>query len=271
MSYYEQTMVSQNAEHSFLKQYETIEERLVTEILKPTIHSLPKIDKYLSKKIDLEKVYKYGNNAIHHAAKLGRRRVLEMLVKAGSDPAMTNYIGQTPLMIASRGTTRKHSSCVKFLLTLSTNSCNVNAIDHEGRTALRQAILGSNVKSVDLLLKHGSDLSWDEHTVLCSHYKSEPIAPAFARSLSLNQRKVVQKLPKAIRKMISANEKIVLLLQSHLKGKEDDTDSVSLSRKKDRNRKKIVESVTSTDELCCSTSIDKKTKKKRKQYRFVKD
>ena len=190
-----------------LMKYDTIEERLLTEILKPTHNSLSKIENYLSQKIDINKTERNGNNALHHAAKLGRIRVLESIVKAGGDPTKTNHSGQTALIIASKGTKRRHSACVKFLIQ---NGCNVNTTDHEGRPALRQAILASNAKSVDLLLRFGNDLSWDEHSKLCSNESTESIALIFASTIHLSQPSIMNGLPQRIRNMVvtSSNEKI---------------------------------------------------------------
>ncbi len=168
-----------------------VEDRLLTEILKPSFRSLTKIETYLSQNnIDPNKGSRYGNNAIHHAAKVGNIAVLRMLVDAGGDPRTLNHVGASPLIIASRGVERGHSSCVKYLLELDDSyGIDVNAIDNEGRTALRQAILSSNVRSVELLLQHGSHLSWDEHDTFSSSknknpYDDEPIAFRFASWLS---------------------------------------------------------------------------------------
>ena len=64
----------------------------------------------------------------------------------------TNHSGQeTVLFITSKERKRGHNSAyVKFLIK---NGCNVNSTDHgEGRPALRQTILTSHAKLVDLLL-----------------------------------------------------------------------------------------------------------------------
>ena len=116
MSHYERVFMN----------YNTGEDRLMTEILKPTINSLSKIEKYMSENINSNRAERYGNNALHHAAKLGRIRVLKLLVKAGGDATKTNHSGQSTLIIASRGTKRGHCSCVKFLLQ---HGCDVNVID----------------------------------------------------------------------------------------------------------------------------------------------
>ena len=204
-----------------LMKYDMIEERLLTEILKPTHKSLSKIKSYLTQNIDINKAERYGNNALHHAAKLGRRSVLEMLVKAGGDPTKTNHSGQTALIIASNGTKRGHSSCVKFLIQ---NGCNVNSTDHEGRTALRQAILASNVKSVDLLLQFGSDLSWEEHSKLCSNENNNSVAFIFASSINVSQPGVMNHLPQKLRNMVSPNEKIKSLIYSKIHEELDEVD-----------------------------------------------
>ena len=239
-----------------VEQLLSIEDRLLTEILKPTINSLSKIERYVScqqsscqqhqgqhSRVDPNKALRHGNDAIHHAAKMGRKRVLEILIKTGcGDPTRTNHTGQTALMIAARGTKRGHSSCVKFLLSLDGNNgngdgngdgngcCDVNAIDHIGRTALRQAILSANLKSVELLLENGSDLSWDEHNNHMVHGrgrqedKSVHIALAFAMSVSLKHEKVMSRPNILIRKFFSSNNKIMSLLQAKLET-EDDTSS----------------------------------------------
>lgn len=214
-----------------LRRYETSEERLLSEIEK-RYTCLSKIKRLLAQKIDPNKLERYGNNnSLHHAAKLGKVSVLKLLVEAGGDPTNTNHTGQTALIIASRGTTRGHTSCVEYLLN---HGCDVNAVDLEGRTPLRQAILASNLKSVELLLQFGSILSWNEHTKLNSEFASHlPVAITFAYSLRSSQ---VKRIPRIIRKLFSSNERIISII--HSKMKEDALyeyyeDSSSLSSKSD--------------------------------------
>lgn len=195
-----------------LKVRESLEgELLVMEILKPSYNSLSKITRLLqSKKVDPNKDYVYGNNAVHHAAKKGKKRVLELLVKAGGNCLKTNHSGQSALMIASRGTKRKHSLCVEYLLKL--NHSNIDAIDHEGRTSLRQAILAANVRSVELLLFYGCAMSWEEHRLLYSNDHSQPMALKMTRQLN--------KDVGMLRKVFNPYEKILSLLTSKIEGDE---------------------------------------------------
>lgn len=191
--------------------------KLITEILKPSYNSISKIESLLSTHdIDPNQAYIYGNNAIHHAAKLGKRRILQILIKEGCDATKTNKSGQTALMIASRGTKRKHTLCVEYLL--SVNRWNINAIDHEGRTALRQAILAANVKSVELLLNHGSSMSWDEHRMLCRNDRSQPTAITMTLKVKENVKvcKSLSLLPEQIRKVFDPYDKILFLLYSKI-------------------------------------------------------
>ncbi len=193
-----------------LKKLDSLEERLLTEILTPSFNSISNINKILSQNIDPNIAERFGNNSIHHAAKLGQARVLELLVEAGGDPTKANHTGQTALIIASRGATRGHSLCVEYLLR---SGCDVNAIDYEGRISLRQAILASNVRSVELLLQFGSDLSWDEHLKIDS---GEAVAIQFAWLCASYQPKIFNKLPERMRKIFAPHEKIIGILKASI-------------------------------------------------------
>ena len=212
-------MTLSDSNHS---QHELLGCKLITEILKPSYNnSISKIESLLSKhNIDPNLTYLYGNNAIHHAAKLGKRRALQILIKEGDgDVTKTNKSGQTALMIASRGTKRRHTLCVEYLLAV--NRWNINAIDHEGRTALRQAILAANVKSVELLLNHGSSMSWedDHRMLLCRNDQFQPTAITMTLELKKNVKvfcNSLSLLPEQIRKVFNPYDKILYLLYAKI-------------------------------------------------------
>jgi len=205
-----------------LIRYLSLEERLLTEIMIPSHQSTSKIRKILSHEIDVDIAKRFGNNAIHHASKLGYYNVLKLLVNAGGDPSRRNDSGQTALIIASRGTKRAHSKCVEYLLE---NQCDVNATDHEGRIALRQAILASNVKTVELLLQFGSNRSWGGQSQHIAADRS-PMALQLALSRRPSRTKRLwQLLPSRLKNILSSNEKIISLLRQTNQYKYDEDNS----------------------------------------------
>eukprot|EP00559_Dactyliosolen_fragilissimus_P006833 CAMPEP_0184870782 /NCGR_PEP_ID=MMETSP0580-20130426/38760_1 /TAXON_ID=1118495 /ORGANISM="Dactyliosolen fragilissimus" /LENGTH=218 /DNA_ID=CAMNT_0027373059 /DNA_START=607 /DNA_END=1263 /DNA_ORIENTATION=- len=154
----------------------------------------------------------------------GDAALLKLLLLAGADPLLANCNGQTPLMMACRGskdgsdkwyrqiiTTFKNSiigmrkqkkprksypECVQSLLETVRNRSDLEVKDKSGGTALAQAILGSNVRAVKLLLQRGVDLAWERNSIASwylaeSHninhkqkYKGKvPIALSLARSV----------------------------------------------------------------------------------------
>ncbi len=207
-------------DHRKKREHELLQEKLLIEVLKPSYNSLSKITKILAKKINPTEASVYGNNAIHHAAKLGKRRVLELLIDAGGDILRTNESNQTALMIAARGTKSNHSQCVECLLKV--NGCNVNAVDNEGRTALRQAILAGNAKSVELLLNYGCNLSWEELRIRCSkELPHQPMALKMAMKLNEKNKTIMRFVPQQVKHFFNPYEKIVFMLHSRIKDEDD--------------------------------------------------
>jgi hypothetical protein len=119
------------------------------------------------------------------------------------------------LIIAAKGRTSRHTACVRYLIE---SGCEVDVVDFIGRSALRQAILASNVESVELLLQYDCNLSWNEHTTLHPKHISDPVALSFAYSIQRCQEMLIitSLVPGSIRKYVSSYEKIIQLLLQEL-------------------------------------------------------
>lgn len=81
----------------------------------------------------------YGRSALSWAAINGRSRRVETLLKAGADPNMKDWLGQTSLSLASEN---RHDEAVKKLIDFHkgrTTKINLNTIDWRGRTPLAWA------------------------------------------------------------------------------------------------------------------------------------
>ncbi|MDA7653456.1 ankyrin repeat domain-containing protein [bacterium] len=92
-----------------------------------------------------------GWTALHHAANVGNKEIVELLIANGADVNAKddNLTLWTPLhKAASRG----HNAIVEILLS---RSANVNAKDGSGRSPLDWAVLNDHTETADLLRKHG--------------------------------------------------------------------------------------------------------------------
>ena len=93
-----------------------------------------------------------GSTALIHSAEKGHVEIMDLLLKAGADPNLPDFKGQTPLMhSAGRG---KKTAIEKLL---SVEGIEMNAGDKYGRTAFTHAAKNGHVKIMDLLLKAGAD------------------------------------------------------------------------------------------------------------------
>jgi uncharacterized protein len=95
--------------------------------------------------------------------------LMKLLVELGADPSMPNADGATPLIAAAglgclapdeeAGTETECVEAVKYLLTLGAN---VNAVDHNGETAMHGAAYKSLPKVVHFLAENGANIeTWN--------------------------------------------------------------------------------------------------------------
>lgn len=100
-----------------------------------------------------------GRTPLFHAAALGDAKLVARLLDAGADPNLADHSRATPLMVA-RG---------EALAALLKAGADVNAADFAGRTALHRAIAAKQLADVKLLLEAGANAdaqSCDERDAL---------------------------------------------------------------------------------------------------------
>ncbi|CAB0042266.1 unnamed protein product [Trichogramma brassicae] len=109
----------------------------------------------------------WGNTPLHLALRCCcKNKTVELLLRRGADPNLTNEGGATPLHIICGQ--RCHTSCVdhdnmaKLLFEICDDkrqSMQIDARDKSGRTPLQWAVANLKPYLVDLILDHGADLS----------------------------------------------------------------------------------------------------------------
>ncbi|GLD67035.1 ankyrin repeat domain-containing protein 50-like protein [Lates japonicus] len=102
-----------------------------------------------------------GQTLLASAAHEGSANVVELLLKHGSDPLISDHQGQTPLSLASR---QGHVKVLSVLLEWAKSqkpeiaAQMMEHVDSEGWTALRSAAWGGHSEAVRLLLDAGADV-----------------------------------------------------------------------------------------------------------------
>jgi ankyrin repeat protein len=97
---------------------------------------------------------RHGATALWYACYYGNETVVEMLLQARARP---NYVGthrKTPIIAAAE---QMQTACAKLLL--EHPYIVLDAVDHEGKTALRYAGETNNLELVRLLIQTGADLN----------------------------------------------------------------------------------------------------------------
>lgn len=102
-----------------------------------------------NKKAALDRKDVHGRTPLMLASARGYIDIVHILMKAGANPNLGNQEGQTPLHLM---VTHRDFQTAKMLL--SHPNINVNAIDHNGRTALHWAIVKRSKKLISILLQH---------------------------------------------------------------------------------------------------------------------
>ena len=135
-----------------------LEQTFIEEICGTQTPSSLSIHECLEAKIDpnIKNESDMNNRPLHYAAKYGNVSLAKMLIRAGADIHLANRNGETPLLVASRGTKKRHGHFVKMILFYGAN---VNVIDRGGITALSHAVVVSNPWTVHELLLQGANLA----------------------------------------------------------------------------------------------------------------
>lgn len=153
----------QQGEHKYGPPY--VENKVLEEVFLDQVTkrrgTLKTIHKCLSSKMDpnVSNENDLNNRPLHYAAKHGNVALMKMLLRAGAKVDEANDLDQTPMIVASGGSHKNHTACVTILIK---SGCDINFKDLEGSSALREAILTSNVQTVRTLLIHGVSLAWEE-------------------------------------------------------------------------------------------------------------
>lgn len=96
---------------------------------------------------------KYRSNSLHLAAnKSANPKVIESLIKAGSDLNSRNYLGETPLIMAvnSNEETRVVSALIKA-------GADINARDYQGHSVVEYAKVQNRTYIINTLKKLGAN------------------------------------------------------------------------------------------------------------------
>ncbi|CAB0033634.1 unnamed protein product [Trichogramma brassicae] len=99
---------------------------------------------------------------LHLALRYGQEQVVELLLRAGADPNLTNKDGLTPLHITSKNRGYQFDKLAKMLLKIAYEQFQtilIDVRDKSGRTPLQLAVANLKPNAVDLLFNHGADIS----------------------------------------------------------------------------------------------------------------
>uniref|UniRef100_A0ABD2WHZ0 Uncharacterized protein n=1 Tax=Trichogramma kaykai TaxID=54128 RepID=A0ABD2WHZ0_9HYME len=101
-----------------------------------------------------------GNTPLHLALDRDNKKLVELLLRYGADPNIANEDGSTCLHVICR---RKcESNCLKTLVEICDQQSiklQIDAVDKDGRRPLQMAVAKLWLKTVDILLDQGADLS----------------------------------------------------------------------------------------------------------------
>ncbi|CAB0029581.1 unnamed protein product [Trichogramma brassicae] len=102
-----------------------------------------------------------GNTPLHLALQCGYEEMAETLLGRGADPRLANSIGFTALHTICKDCNDRHA-LTEMLFKISKAKqqlVQVDARDNLGRTPLQWAVASFSIKTVEILFKHGADLS----------------------------------------------------------------------------------------------------------------
>ncbi|KAL7302702.1 hypothetical protein TKK_0004756 [Trichogramma kaykai] len=101
---------------------------------------------------------KFGNTPLHLALHRGNAKMVELLLRHGSNPNFVNNAGMAPLHVVSRRDRHGHLAELFFGVADEMYlSVRVDARDNKGNTPLHYALQRGLERVVDLLLRRGAD------------------------------------------------------------------------------------------------------------------
>ncbi|CAB0033255.1 unnamed protein product [Trichogramma brassicae] len=104
---------------------------------------------------------KKGNTPLHLALQADHQKIAEYLLEKGANPHLTNARGLTALHAICNDQKDRHALVKTFFKICKAKHqlVQVDARDNLDRTPLQLAVANLSLKTVDVLLKHGADLS----------------------------------------------------------------------------------------------------------------
>ena len=98
------------------------------------------------------------STALHTALRRGHLHIATTLLKAMESAAVIDSYGCTPLHILCMETQYQNTTeaAVNFALELVQKSCPLDALDHEGITALHHCVINDSPELTEMLLLHGA-------------------------------------------------------------------------------------------------------------------
>ncbi|CAL1541806.1 unnamed protein product, partial [Lymnaea stagnalis] len=107
-----------------------------------------------NKQIQRDLKQKYGWKDESPSSYIHLKDMMEILLRSGAKVNDTDFIGQTPLMVAA-----KHSDAEGVLKILVEARAEVNKVDSKGVSALHEAVVGGCLKNVEILIELGADVN----------------------------------------------------------------------------------------------------------------
>jgi ankyrin len=108
----------------------------------------------VSRKVDVNAPQADGTTALHWAAHYNDVEAVQLLLKVGANPSMSNRFGASPLSAAAIS---GNAQLVKVLLDAGADAKAVSTLD--GETVLMSAARSGSVEAVRLLLDRGADVN----------------------------------------------------------------------------------------------------------------
>jgi ankyrin repeat protein len=144
------------------------------------------VQKLIDKGVDVNKVDKYGKNALLYATSYNHKDTVEMLLRNGAVVDMKNSYGETSLKLAIF---KGYIDIVKLLIEYGADT---NAEGNKGVTALMAAAANGQEEIVETLLKNNANpnlTAFGDNTVLMSAVKY----PRIVKILIMHNANVSQK------------------------------------------------------------------------------
>lgn len=118
-------------------------------LIAPHLENEKELNYFLNKGFDLNDKDPKGNNIFNHAAKKGNISFLNLLIKKGVDPLVTNEDGGNAILMASKGIKRASPNSLATYQYLEGLGITVNVIGEKGKNPLHY--ISSKNSDLDLL------------------------------------------------------------------------------------------------------------------------